>query len=286
MNEAKKQSQVKEVWRRFKKNKPAVIGLIIFVLLCLVAIFGELIVPYDKAIEQNIMERLQKPSWEYWFGTDGYGRDQFARVIHSAKISLSIGVFASVGALIIGCIIGACSSMYGQHVDNILMRMIDVLASIPPMLLAMICVASLGASMLNLIISITISNIPVFARLARSTMLGVIDSDYVTAARIYGTSDTRLLLKHIMPNAIGPMIVQTTMSVADMILTAASLSYLGMGIQPPTPEWGGMLNAGREFLQTDIYLLVFPGIAIILAALSVSLLGDGLRDALDPKLKS
>jgi len=286
MNEAKKQSQIKEVWRRFKKNKPAVIGLIIFVLLCLVAIFGELIVPYDKAIEQDIMIRLQKPSWEYWFGTDGYGRDQFARVIHSAKISLSIGVFASVGGLIIGCIIGACSAMYGQKVDNLLMRMIDVLASIPPMLLAMICVASLGSSMLNLIISITISNIPVFARLARSTMLGVIDSDYVTAARIYGTSDVRLLMKHIMPNAIGPMIVQTTMSVADMILTAASLSYLGMGIQPPTPEWGGMLNAGREFMQTDIYLLVFPGIAIILAALSVSLLGDGLRDALDPRLKS
>ena len=269
-----------------QKNKPAVAGLIVFVFLCLIAIFGELIVPYSRAAEQNASDRLQNPSSKYWFGTDSYGRDQFARIIHGAKMSISIGVSASLAAMVIGCIIGACAAFYGNVVDNVLMRVIDVIASTPPMLLAMICVASLGASMVNLIISITISSVPAFARLVRSTMLGVIDQDYVVAARLYGTSDVRLMLKHVLPNAIGPMIVQTTMSVADLILMAAGLSYLGLGIQPPTPEWGSMLNAGKEYMQAHFYLIVYPSIAIILAALSVSLLGDGLRDALDPRLKS
>jgi peptide/nickel transport system permease protein len=282
----KKRNQLKEIWRRLKKNKPAVIGFIVFSLLCLVAIFGELIVPYSAATDQNMLERLQPPSAEHIFGTDAYGRDQYARVIHSAKISLSIGVLTALGAMAVGTIIGACSAFYSKGVDNILMRFIDILASIPPLLLALVIVATLGASLRNLIIAIGVSNIPSFARLSRSTMLTIMEQLYIEAARAYGTSDIMVMFKHVLPNAFGPIIVQTTMSIADMILAAASLSYLGLGIQPPTPEWGGMLNAGREYLQTSPYLLVYPGLAIVLASLSVSLFGDGLRDTLDPRLKT
>lgn len=283
---ARKQRQIKEIWRRLKKNKPAVAGLIVFALLCLIAIFGELIVPYSKAIDVNVEHRLQPPSAGHPFGTDAYGRDQFARVIHSAKMSMSIGVLTALGALVFGTIIGACSAYYGKVVDSVFMRLIDILASIPPLLLALVIVATLGASLNNLIIAIGISNIPGFARLSRSTMLTIIEQDYVEAAKAYGSSSTRIMLRHVLPNAVGPVIVQTTMSIADMILAAASLSYLGLGIQPPTPEWGGMLNAGKEYMQRAPYLLVFPGLAIVLASLSVSLFGDGLRDALDPKLKT
>lgn len=283
---AKKNSQIKEIWRRLKKNKPAVAGLVVFALLCLIAIFGELIVPYSKAIDVNVAQRLLPPSAEHPFGTDAYGRDQFARVIHSAKMSMSIGGLTALGALMLGTIIGACSAYYGRVVDSVFMRLIDVLASIPPLLLALVIVATLGASLSNLIIAIGISNIPGFARLSRSTMLTIIEQDYVEAAKAYGSSSARIMLRHVLPNAVGPVIVQTTMSIADMILAAASLSYLGLGIQPPTPEWGGMLNAGKEYMQRAPYLLVFPGLAIVLASLSVSLFGDGLRDALDPKLKT
>ena len=282
----RKKSQIFEIWRRLKKNKPAVIGLVIFTALCLIAIFGNLIIPYSAAIENNVLERLQPPSAVHWFGTDAYGRDQFARVIHSAKTSMSIGVLTAISAMVVGCIIGACSSYYGKFVDTLLMRLTDVLASIPTMLLALVIVATLGASLKNLIIAIAVSNIASFARLARATMLTVIEQDYIEAAKAYGTSDVRIMYKHVLPNAVGPIIVQTTMSISDMILAASSLSYLGLGIQPPTPEWGAMLNAGREFLQTSPYLLVYPGLAIVLASLSVSLFGDGLRDALDPRLKT
>lgn len=285
-NPKKKQSQIKEVWRRLKKNKPAVFGLAIFAILCFLAIFGGLLIPESASLDVDMMQRLQPPSFEHPFGTDAYGRDQFARVIHAAKYSMSIGVITAALALVFGVFVGSLAAYYGKNVDNILMRFMDVLASIPAMLLAMVVVATLGASLQNLILAIFVSNIPGFARLSRSTMFSIIEQDYVEAARAYGSSTGRILLRHVLPNSIGPVIVQTTMSMADMILAAASLSYLGLGIQPPTPEWGGMLNAGKEFMQQAPYLLTYPGLAIVLASLSISLFGDGLRDALDPKLKS
>lgn len=286
VNPKKKQSQIKEIWRRLKKNKPAVFGLAIFATLCFLAIFGGLLIPESASLDVDMMQRLQPPSFEHPFGTDAYGRDQFARVVHAAKYSMSIGVITAALALVFGVFVGSLAAYYGKNVDNILMRFMDVLASIPAMLLAMVVVATLGASLQNLILAIFISNIPGFARLSRSTMFSIIEQDYVEAARAYGSSTGRILLRHVLPNSIGPVIVQTTMSMADMILAAASLSYLGLGIQPPTPEWGGMLNAGKEFMQQAPYLLTFPGLAIVLASLSISLFGDGLRDALDPKLKS
>lgn len=286
VNPKKKQSQIKEVWRRLKKNKPAVFGLAIFALLCFLAIFGNLIIPESASLDVDMMQRLQPPSAEHPFGTDAYGRDQLARVVHAAKFSMAIGVITAALALVFGVFVGALAAYYGKTVDNVLMRFMDVLASIPAMLLAMVVVATLGASLQNLILAIFVSNIPGFARLSRSTMFSIIEQDYVEAARAYGSSTGRILLRHVLPNSIGPVIVQTTMSMADMILAAASLSYLGLGIQPPTPEWGGMLNAGKEFMQQAPYLLTYPGLAIVLASLSISLFGDGLRDALDPKLKS
>jgi len=242
----KKQSQAKEVWRRLKKNRPAVIGMVIFLFLCFLAVFGTVLIPYSRSIDQVISNRLQAPSAAHLFGTDAYGRDQFARVIHSARMSMTLGVVTAFAATAIGLIIGACSSFYGKAVDAILMRCVDVLASIPTLLLALVIVATMGASLKNLIIAIGISNIPGFARISRSTMLGIREEGYVEAAKAYGASDIRIMAKYILPNAIGPVIVQTTMSIADMNLAAASLSYLGLGIQPPTPEWGGMLNAGKE----------------------------------------
>jgi len=281
----KRQSQMHQVWLRFKKNKPAYAGLIIFVLIIILAIAAQIFIPQDKSIVQDPANRLLPPSGEHLFGTDSFGRDQFSRVAHSAILSLTLGVGCSMMALVMGTIIGGCAALY-KKLDNILMRIIDVLASIPQTLLAIILVAIFGTQLMNLMLAISISGIPLFARLARSTMLGIIDQDYVVAARTYGTSDVRLLWRHVLPNAIGPLIVQTTMSVADMMLQASSLSYIGLGVQPPTPEWGSMLNSGREYLQTHVYLLVYPGLAIVITALSVNLLGDGLRDALDPRLKS
>ena len=281
----KRQSQAYQIWLRFKKNKPAYVGLIVFVAIVILAIAAQIFIPQEKSIVQNSANRLMRPCAEYLFGTDSFGRDQFSRVAHSAILSLTLGVGCSMMALVMGTVIGGCAALY-KKLDNFLMRIIDVLASIPQTLLAIILVAIFGTQLMNLMLAISISGIPLFARLARSTMLGIIDQDYVVAARTYGTSDFRLLWRHVLPNSIGPLIVQTTMSVADMMLQASSLSYIGLGVQPPTPEWGSMLNSGREYLQTHVYMLVYPGLAIVITALSVNLLGDGLRDALDPRLKS
>ena len=282
----KKQSKSKEVWRRFKKNKAAMIGLVVIMLLILSTVFADAIVPYSSAVKQNSKIRLLPPSSEHWFGTDGYGRDLFARVIHGGRVSLSIGFATSVISLLIGGLLGAVAGYTGGKVDNIIMRALDMLTSIPGILLSLSIVAVLGASMLNLMIAISIARIPASARVVRASVLNLADQEFIEAARSGGTSDGRIIWKHIIPNAIGPIIVQTTMGVANMILMAATLSFIGMGIQAPRPEWGSMLSEAREFLRTSPYFMVYPGVAIVLSALSLNLVGDGLRDALDPRLKS
>jgi len=281
----RKKSQVKEIWRRMRKNRAAMIGLAIFTCIVLVAIFADLIVPYEFGITNVAADRLQPPSKEHWFGTDGYGRDIFARVVHGSRVSLLIGLSTSIFSLVFGGFIGAAAGYYGGKVDAIIMRVCDVVMCIPGMLLALAIIAALGASLTNLLISITISSIPGTVRLVRSTILTVVEQDYIEAARSYGSKDFRLILKYILPNAIGPIIVSTTMSIASMILSAAGLSFIGLGIQPPQPEWGAMLSEAREYMRQAAYMLYFPGIAIVLSALSLNLIGDGLRDALDPKLK-
>ena len=281
----KKKSKMKETWRRMKKNKGSMAGLVVLILFALAAIFANFISPESLVTEQNAKIRLQPPSREHWFGTDAYGRDVFTRVLYGSRISLTIGFVTAFCSLIAGGILGAAAAFYGGQADNVIMRCMDMLISIPSTLLALAIVAALGASMTNLLIAITISSIPGFVRLIRSVVLTVVEMDYVEAARACGTRDARIIYKHILPNAIGTLIIQTTSSISGMILQASGMSYIGMGVQPPRPEWGYMLSESREFMREQPYLMIFPGICVVLTALSFNLVGDGLRDALDPRLK-
>lgn len=281
----KRNSQLPEIWRRYKKNKAAMVGLVILIFIILIAVFADVIVPYEKCIEQVGSERLQGPSAAHWFGTDDLGRDLFARVIHGSRYSLLIGVSTSLMALAAGAILGASAGYFGGMVDNIICRITDVFMCVPPILLSLAVVAALGSNMKNLIIAITVTCIPGNIRLIRSVVLTVAEQDYVEAARSYGASHVRIIFKYVLPNAMGPIIVNTTMAISDMILSAAGLSFIGMGIQPPSPEWGALLSNAQKYMFTSLYLLIFPGIFILLSSLSFNLVGDGLTDALDPKLK-
>lgn len=281
-----KQSRFRQTWKQLKKNKAAMAGLAIIAVFVLLALCADFIADYDTVvIAQNIEQRLQPPSSQHWFGTDNYGRDIFARVIHGSRMSLTIGVVSTVVSVLCGGILGALAGFYGGKVDNIISRIMDALLCIPAILMALCIIAALGPGLVNLMIAITISQVPGFTRLIRSVIMTLRDQDYVEAARSCGTSDVRIICRHIIPNALGPIIVQATMAMADMILTAAGLSFIGMGIAPPTPEWGTMLSEGREQIRNAPYMITFPGIAIVLSALSFNMLGDGLRDALDPRLK-
>ena len=285
-NTAKKQSQFKEVWRRLCKSKPAMFGLFVLVVLLLITIFAEQIVPYEMALKMNVKERLQLPSAAHIFGTDGYGRDLFARVLHGSRRSLAIGFLATAGSLVCGLTVASVCTYYGNKVDAIIMRVMDIIAAVPMTLMALAVVSALGPSLTNLILAIAFARIPTFARVIRSSMLNIADMEYIEAAHAGGASPARIILKHMIPNVSGTIIVQTTMTTAQLILIAASLSFLGLGVQLPEPEWGALLTEAREFMRTTPHLMIFPGIFMILTSLSLNLLGDGLRDALDPKLKS
>ena len=281
---SKKTNQMKEIWRRFRKSKTAMLGLCLLIFVLSIAIFADVITPYENAISQSA-DRLDSPSAAHIFGTDELGRDLFARIVHGSRYSLLIGVSTSVLALVIGGLLGAIAAYYGGWVDNIIMRLTDVVMTVPPILLSLAVVAALGGSLRNLLIAITISCVPSMLRLVRSVVLGVVDEDYIEAARSYGASDMRIILKYVIPNTLGPIIVTTTMNVANMILSAAGLSFLSLGVQPPAPEWGALLSDAKTYMFTAPHLLYIPGIFIVIAALSFNLAGDGLRDALDPKLK-
>ncbi len=283
----KRNSPAREIWRRFKKSKAAMLGLGIFSVMVLLAVFADVICDYDtQVIAQDVANRLKAPSPDHWFGTDAYGRDIFARVVHGARISIIIGLAATVGSVCISGILGSIGGYYGGRIDNAIMRVLDTFLAIPGELLAMAIVASLGPSMTNLLIAVTIARIPPFTRVIRSSILTVIDQDYIESAIASGARDSYIIVKHILPNAMGPIIIQATMGVGRMILTAAGMSFIGMGVQPPLPEWGSMLAEGRDFMRYSPYITLFPGLAIILTSLALNLLGDGLRDALDPKLKN
>lgn len=282
----KKKSLWVETWHRLKKSKLAMFGLYILLALIIMAVFADVIYDYDTdVIEPNYASILQAPSSEHWFGTDNLGRDVFARVIYGSRISLQVSIMSIVISLIIGGGFGAVAGYYGGRVDDILMRIMDVFLAIPNMLMAIAVVASLGPSMFNLMLAIAISNIPRFARIVRASILGVKDEEFVEAARACGATNTRIIIREVLPNCMAPIIVQGSIAIASSILVIASLSFVGLGVAPPTPEWGSMLSEGRTYIRDSNYLTVFPGLAIAITSLSINLLGDGLRDALDPKLK-
>lgn len=282
----RRRSQLGSVVYRLKKNKLAMFGLFLLLAMILIAVCADFIANYDEmVIGQNIKERLKLPSAAHWFGTDHFGRDIFARVVHGSRISLSLSIIAMLFAVAAGAIIGAIAGYYGGRTDDVIMRLMDILLSIPPMLMSISIVAALGQSMVNLLIALGIAYVPVFARVIRSSILSVKGQEFIEAAKACGTSDARIILKHIIPNAIGPIIVQATLAMGSVILIISSLSFMGLGVKPPAPEWGTMLFEGRDFLRQAPYLTLFPGAAITTAVISLNLLGDGLRDALDPRLK-
>lgn len=283
----KKRSQLKSIIFRYKKNKLAMYGLVIFVVMILIAIFADVFADYElDAITQNMKERLQTPSGEHLLGTDTYGRDIFARIIFGARISLFVGVVTISMSLVGGAVIGATAGYYGGRIDNVLMRIMDVFLAIPSILLAISIVAALGPGIFNLLLAMSISQIPRFARIVRSSILTIKEQEFIEAAKACGTKDSRIIVKHILPNAIGPIIVQATLTIASTILTISSLSFVGLGIQSPIPEWGSMLSDGKGQMRYYPHLVIIPGIAIMLAVMSLNLIGDGLRDALDPRLKN
>ncbi len=276
--------QWKEVVLRFLCNKAAVFGMVIVLILIVCSLFPSLFTSYDP-IKQNLAERLLPPSGDHWFGTDEFGRDIFARVVYGCRTSMSIGIISVTISCIIGVIIGAVSGFYSGVVDNLLMRLIDVLMAIPNTLLGISIVAALGPSVTNLIIAISIGSISSYARVTRVSVLSVKDTEFVEAAYATGASDKRIIWKYIIPNCMAPIIVQATMSIATAIMTATGLSFLGLGVPAPTPEWGAMASSARTYIRDYWWLVTFPGLAIMAAAFSFNLFGDGLRDALDPKLK-
>ncbi|MEA5040054.1 MAG: ABC transporter permease [Clostridiaceae bacterium] len=289
----RKNSRSAMVWRQFHKSKTAILGLCILALFVIFAIGADWIENYDlRALATNEAARFQTPSLKHLFtdqshifGTDEYGRDVFARIIHGSRVSLSIGIISTSCAAAVGGLLGAVAAFYGKKWDFIIMRIMDVISSVPSILLAMAVVAALGANLTNLLIALTFSSIATYARLVRSSVLTLTGQEFIEAARACGSSDFRIITRHIVPNSLSPIICQMAFSSSRMILTAASMSYLGLGIQPPNPEWGAMLASAKTYMWTYPHLITIPGICIVLAALSITLIGDGLRDALDPKLK-
>ena len=281
----KRISPLRETAYRFCRNKVSLIGLFLVILLAIIIVFGEQIVPYEFGIKQNYSALLQKPSAEHWFGTDGYGRDIFSRIIHGAKYTIILSVPAAFLAQLIGVILGALAAFYSKWLDEVLMRILDVFQAIPSLLLALPIVAALGASLPNLVFAMMVARVAGATRSARAVMLSLVGQEHIEAARSYGSRDYQLILSHVIPNAIGPMIVDFTVTLSTIILEVSCLSFMGLGVQPPTPEWGVLLDEAREFMRVAPHTIMFPGLAILLAALAFNLVGDGLRDALDPKLR-
>lgn len=278
-------SRTADIGRRLVRDKSAVASMVFLGIIVLLAVFANVLFDQSAVAAQNINARNCPPSWEHWFGTDLYGRDIFVRMVFGSRVSLIIGVVTMASSMVIGGLLGAVAAYFGGVIDSVIMRLTDMFMAIPETLLALCVVAAMGASAVSLIVAMTVACVPGNCRLVRSTVLGIVDSEYVEAARACGMSHLGIIVKEILTNALGPIIVVSTQGIAGIMLTASSLSYLGMGIQPPNPEWGAMISEAREFLRSAPYTCIIPGIVIVLTALSFNLLGDGLRDAMDPRLK-
>lgn len=273
------------IWRAFRSNKAAIVGLVVVILLFAAALGAELITPYSHALEQNIRAKFTPPGAAFLLGTDNLGRDVFARILHGARVSLTMGFLPTAASLFLGMLFGGMAVYSGGRIENIIMRVCDVFSCIPGVLLALALVAALGPGFGNVMIAITIASVPDMTRYVRSVIINIIGLEYIDAARACGTSGIVIVARHVLPNAMGPLILSAVSNISGMIMIGAGLSYLGLGIQPPQPEWGNMLAEGQSYLLRAPHLMLAPGLAILVAVLAFNLLGDGLRDALDPKLR-
>lgn len=282
----KKRSRFKETWRRLKKSRNAIIGLVLISIIIVAALIAPLLFDYEtEVIQQNIPERLMKPCWKHPFGTDNLGRDILARIMYGARTSLMIGAISCLICCSTGVMLGAVAGFFGGKVDDVIMRFFDILLAIPSILLAIVLVAAFGTSLFNIIIAVGLPTLPQYVRITRASVLTIKQQEYVEAARAVGATNAQIIKTHILPNCLAPVLVQATLRVATVIADAAGLAFLGLGLPAPRPDWGGMLAAGREFLRDYPHTVLFPGLAIMFTILALNLLGDGLRDALDPKLK-
>ncbi|HYI15654.1 MAG TPA: nickel transporter permease [Thermomicrobiales bacterium] len=281
----KARSRRKDFWRGLMRNKGAMAGLIILLLLILGAIFAPLITTYDPIVIDP-PSRTLPPSRDHWMGTDAFGRDIYTRVVYGARISLPVGLVAVSIAATIGAILGLIAGYYGRWADGIIMRVIDIMLAFPNIMLALVIVAILGPSIRNVMIAVGIGEIPRYTRLIRGQVLSARELLYVEAAKVIGVPTSKIMYRHILPNVVSPVVVLATLSVGSAILAAAGLSFLGLGAQPPRPEWGAMLADGRQFLSSHWWVATMPGIAIAITVLSINMLGDGLRDILDPRTRT
>lgn len=280
----KKRSQMRDVWRRFKSNKLAMAGLVIVTIIVLCAVFADVIAPYDYSA-QNYSERLLFPSPAHWFGTDNYGRDLLSRVIFGGRISLLVSLLGLIISVGIGSILGATAGYFGGWYETLVMRVMDIIMAIPGTLMAVSISALLGTGIVNTAIAVSVGGIAPSARMLRATVLTIREQEYVEAARARGSGNFRIIVRQILPNTLSPLIVDSTLRIGTNIMMISGLSFIGLGVQPPTPEWGSILNIGRDYITTFWPMITFPGIAIMLTMFGFNVMGDGLRDALDPKLK-
>ncbi len=274
------------VWFRFRKNKLAMAGLFLLLLMMLAILAAPLYVPYEQVVKQNIVDTVTPPCAEYWFGTDQFGRDLFARIVYGGRISLFMGLAVVAISFVAGCALGGAAGYFGGKVDSVIMRIVDMFMAIPAMLLSMAVVAALGTGVDKLLVALSISQIPRFTRVVRSSIMTLRNQEFVEAAKCCGTSSARIILKHILPNGMGPVIVSATLTLGQVILSIASLGFLGIGVSSPTPEWGTILSENKVHIRYYPYLGLIPGICIALAVMAVNFIGDGLRDALDPRTKN
>ena len=282
--EHKREGQLADSWRRFRRNKGAIIGVLIVAVFLIAAIAGPIFSPYSSD-EGSLEDRIQPPSWSHPLGTDDVGRDVLSRVIYGSWISLEIMLVSVITALILGAFLGLTGGYFGGMMDHLIMRIMDTMLAFPSIFLAIAIIAALGTGLVNVIIAVALFAVPQFARMMRASVLSLKGLAFVEAARAAGESNLMIMVYHILPNALAPLIVQTTLSLTTVLLTASGLSFLGLGVQPPAPEWGAMLAHGRNYLMVAPHVVTFPGLAILLVGIGFNLLGDGLRDALDPRLK-
>ena len=286
LKQFKGRSMAQETWRRLLKNKGAVIGMAFMILLIVVAILSQFIYNYETdIIAMSSSASAQAPSLQHIFGTDKYGRDIFARIIYGARYSLLIGAGSVFIGLAIGILLGSLAGFYGGFIDNLVMRANDILYAIPNIMIAVVVVSILGTSPASLLLSLSISAASSFARITRAAVMTIRGQEYVESGYAMGLPTWKVILRHIIPNCLSPIIVQVTLAIGSNIIAASSLSFLGVGIAPPMPEWGAMLSDGRQFIRSFPWMCIFPGLAIMVTVLALNLMGDGLRDALDPKLK-